>query len=440
MATESIDLIYLDPPFNSKHDYSAPIGSKAAGVEFKDTWTLSDIDVAWWGEIADSNIPLYTILDASGHIGGNSVKSYLIYMAIRIIEMYRILKTTGSLYLHCDPTMSHYLKIVLDCVFEKDGFRNEIIWERNGSRAKIKHQSGVTKSWGTQNDTIFFYGKKNASMKQIFIPDKDKKFPYKDANGREFSLMPATLSSGMGDRPNQEYEYKDYTPKYGWRYILSTLEKLDSKGYIYWNSKGTPHKKLYKDEYQGKPLSNIWTDIDAVRGAERTGYPTQKPLVLLERIIEASSDVGDVVFDPFCGCATACLGAEKLGRNWIGCDISERAYSLIAERLKADTSIAKFITGSGKVILRTDIPTRTGYRSKDIKHKLYGKQEGFCNGCKHHYNFKDFEVDHIVASGIGGFNDDSNLQLLCGNCNRKKGTRTMEELRISLIKDGVTLK
>ena len=139
-------------------------------------------------------------------------------------------------------------------------------------------------------------------------------------------------------------------------------------------------------------MQNIWTDIPNVQGLERLGYPTQKPLALLERIIEASSYTGDVVFDPFCGCATACLAAERKGRKWIGCDISERAYSLIEQRLRKDAGIAKFLTGAGEVIQRTDIPKRKGVRSKNIKHTLYGIQHGYCNGCKYHYQFKDLRL------------------------------------------------
>ena len=444
METESVDMIYLDPPFNSNHDYSAPIGSKAAGAEFKDTWTLSDIDLAWWGEIGEENIGLYEVLKSSGIVGGgggrknSSVKSYLIYMAIRLLEMHRILKQTGSLYLHCDPIMSHYLKCVLDSIFSRDNFRNEIIWQRNSGRTKIKHQSGAVRSWGTQHDVILFYTKGVKNLKVLYEEDPQKKFSYKDDNGRKFSLSPAILSSTMGRRPNQEYEYKGYEPKYGWRFVKDTLVDLDKRGYIYWNSKGTPYKKKYEDEHLGKPISNIWTDIGVANITERLGYPTQKPLALLERIIEGSTDIGDIILDPFCGCATACSAAERLDRYWIGIDVSSKAYDLIKSRLKSESGLDKFTRDAGHIIHRTDIPKRKGTRTKDVKHKLYGEQEGYCKGCNHYYHFKDFEVDHIIPKVKGGLNDDFNLQLLCGNCNRVKGGRlTMPELEVELRNRGI---
>ena len=203
-------------------------------------------------------------------------------------------------------------------------------------------------------------------------------------------------------------------------------------------SNGIPRYKIYRDDALGIPLQNIWTDIPNVQGSERLGYPTQKPLALVERMIESSSTVGEIVFDPFCGCATACLAAERLGRQWIGCDISERAYSLIEQRLRKDAGIAKFITGAGQVIHRTDIPNRKGNRSKNIKHTLYGIQQGCCNGCRYHYQFKDLEVDHIMPKAKGGIDDDGNLQLLCGNCNRRKGGKlTMAELNALLVQEGM---
>ena len=438
LESDTIDLIYLDPPFNSKHNYAAPIGSKAAGAAFKDTWTLDDIDMAWWGEIADVYPGLYKTLEATKKIAGRSMMSYLIYMAIRLIEMHRVLKDTGSLYLHCDPTASHYLKAALDAVFGSSSFRSEIIWERNRGRTKIKHQSGTVRSWGTQHDTIFFYGKKNNMLNVMYAKDISKKFPYEENDGRKFALSPATLSGSMGRRPNQEYEYNGYRPKYGWRFVRDTLERLDRDHFIYWNDRGTPYKKMYESDHPGKPISNIWDDIDASRGMERLGYPTQKPLALLERIIKASSNEGDMILDPFCGCATACSAAEKLNRQWIGIDISPKAYDLVKQRLKKEAGLDKFTKGAGKVIHRVDIPSRKGARTPCFKDVLYGRQKGKCAGCCHHFEYQHLEMDHIVPRAKGGSDADDNLQLLCSSCNRIKGsTRDMSELKARLKELGL---
>lgn len=372
MPDGSFDLIYLDPPFNSKHDYSAPIGSKAAGAAFKDTWTLSDIDMAWFGQIAEKNGELYKVIDVAGSMkrSGASMQSYLIYMSIRILEMHRTLRDTGCLYLHCDPTMSHYLKLVLDAIFGIQNFQNDCVWAyRTGGVSKRR--------WPRKHDNLLFYAKDEARYRH---------------------------------NPPMERVY---------------YEKP------FFSSRADKDGRHYADVY----VRNVWDDIKPVinTSRERVGYPTQKPVALLERIIGASSRKGDTVFDPFCGCATSCLAAERLDRRWVGIDISPRAFDLINDRLEQEAGMDRFLKGAGIVIHRTDIPKRRGVRSKQIKHMLYGTQKGQCNGCDMHYLFKDLEVDHVLPRARGGPDDDSNLQLLCGNCNRVKGGRlTMEELRARL--------
>lgn len=438
---ESADLIYLDPPFNSNHNYAAPIGSKAAGAAFKDTWTLQDVDVEWWGEIAESNMALYKTLETSKYTAGKSAMSYLIYMAIRILEMHRILKETGSIYLHCDPTMSHYLKMVMDAIFGRMNFRNEIVWKRTESRS-IRNR-GVThnKSYRKNMDVLLFYAKQSHKVKPIYIHPEgfEKNYTLRDPDGRRFKATQITISASMGRRPNQEYAYKGYTPKYGWLHVRESLERLDKEGKIYWNSKGNPQKKIYLDEARGIEVDSVWTDISQIPATskERLGYPTQKPLALLERIIEASSNEGDVVLDPFCGCATACSAAEKLDRKWIGIDISPKAYDLLKNRLVREAGLDKFTKGAGILIHRTDIPVREGRRSKCIKNILYGQQEGKCNLCCHWFEIRHMDVDHVIPKAKGGIDDDKNLQLLCGHCNRVKGTKTMSEARVQLANLGI---
>lgn len=441
---ETVDLIYLDPPFNSKHDYAAPIGSKAAGAAFKDTWTLQDIDEAWWGEIADVNVGLYKALEACKHTAGKSAMSYLIYMVIRILEMHRILKNTGSIYLHCDPTMSHYLKIVMDAIFGIKNFRNEIVWRRHTSiHGSFQHKP---KQWGRMTDTLLYYAKTNKTpvLPYLILTEEARrsKFNLIDERGKRYYDDSAHIwnSPGMGVRPNLCYKWRGFENPHptGWRLSKERLEEEYQKGNIVILPNGRLQRRKYESEFRGTPLGNLWTDVPPVfGGGEKLGYPTQKPLALLERIIHASSNKGDVVLDPFCGCATACSAAEKLGRKWIGIDISPKAYALLNMRLKQEAGLDKFIKGAGILIHRTDIPRRRGARSPCIKDLLYGRQKGQCNLCSNWFEYHHMEVDHVIPKIKGGLDDDSNLQLLCGHCNKVKGKGTMEQAKVRLTEMGL---
>ena len=375
MNSDSVDLIYLDPPFNSKHNYSASIGSKAAGAEFKDTWGLSDIDLAWLDLLEAKHPILNRVIHAAMT---NSDKSYLIYMSVRILEMKRILKPTGSIYLHCDPTMSHYLKLVMDAVFGRKNFRNEIIWcYKGGGKSK--------KAFGNKHDVIFRY---TLSSKFLFNGDSVR-VPYEgEGRGR-------TDISRWGSRRKKSEE-------------------------------GT--EAGYKPSLLGKIPEDWWPFPQLNSNSpERIGYPTQKPLVILNRIVEASSNKNDIVLDPFCGCATACVSADNLNRQWIGIDISPKAAELVRRRIDDLTR---------KIVHRTDIPKRTDLGKTPLpetqKKILYGKQEEYCVGCGTHFEAGHLEVDHIISSSNGGTDHIDNLQLLCGNCNRIKGDRGMEYLKAKL--------
>lgn len=378
MDSDSIDLIYLDPPFNSKHDYSAPIGTNKGEVaaHFTDTWTLDDIKEEWWAEIIDINLALYKTLDAvstieSGIGGESSDKAYLVYMATRLIEMHRILKPTGSIYLHCDATMSHSLKLVMDCIFGKKNFRNEIIWA-------YKSGGASRKQFSKKHDTILFYGK---TKETIFNVQKEKSY------NRDF----------------KPYRFK------------GVREFQDERGW-----------------YTTVNMKDVWKiDMVGRTAKERTGYPTQKPLQLLRRIVKASSNEGDVVLDPFCGCATTCVAAHDEKREWIGIDLSPAAYKLVKSRLKEELGIF------GEVFQRKDIPVRDAPKpSKDIKHILYKKQKSKCTGCNMEFLPRNLTLDHIIAKSHGGADTDSNLQLLCGSCNSIKGNRPMEYLMVKLRGQG----
>ena len=442
MNSESVDLIYLDPPFNSNRDYSAPIGSEAAGAAFKDTWTLDDVDEAWHGEVADREPTIYAIIDAAGYAHGKGMKSYLIMMAVRLMEMKRLLKDTGSIYLHCDATASHYLKMLMDAIFGKDNFRNEIIWKRRYGAFSNVHKS---KKFGSSTDTILFYAMSGKSTfnPQYSMDDPDyqayieKTFRHVDENGRRYRI--ADLSN-PAPRPNLMYDYKGYPhPKKGWAISREKMELWDREGRLHFPSKktGRIQRRRFFDELKGKPIQNLWGDIDMIssQSNERLGYPTQKPLALLERIIKASSNEGDTVLDPFCGCATACVAAEQLQRQWVGIDLSPLAAKLVNSRLEKDMGLFFDIHHRTDIPRRTDLGALPSYRTH--KHMLYGKQEGICGGCQVMFPFRNMTVDHIVAQSKGGSDHMDNLQLLCGACNSTKGARSQEEFIVRLTEQGL---
>ncbi len=463
MDSESVDLIYLDPPFNSNRTYAAPIGSKAAGAAFKDTWTLSDTDDAWWGLIADEHPSLYKVIDAAGEVGGRGDKAYLIYMAMRLLEMKRILKSTGSIYYHCDSTMSHSVKLVMDSIFGYKNFKNEIIWRRTGAHNDPNR-------FGRNADNILFFTKSNNYIFNPVYTDYEpeyikKFFNHQDEHGKyqRVVLTGSGVSSGESN-----VEWKGYRPSQSQRHwsvprrivnrlvgeeqaskmsITERLDLLDKNNYIYISRNGIPRFKQYLHEMSGAPVQMIWGDIPPIsaHAKERLGYPTQKPLALLERIVKASSNEGDVVFDPFCGCATTLIAAEKEKRQWIGIDISLKAVDLVKIRLHQTFQIGEGSEGeldykSADIIHRTDIPIRSDHAtppSKDIKHILFGKQKGICNGCKHDFPFQNFTLDHIQPTSRGGADTDANLQLLCNHCNSVKSNGTMAELIARLRESGI---
>ena len=431
MNSETVDLIYLDPPFNSNRDYSAPIGSEAAGAAFKDTWTLEDVDEAWHGEVAEQNPAVYSIIGAAREAHGKGMQSYLCMMAVRLLEMRRVLKDTGSIYLHCDPTASHYLKLLMDAVFGPGNFRSEVTWRRTNAKGL------AFKGYPNNADFLLYYSKADGfTWNRPFRPHDPayvKKFyrHVEPETGRRYRL--GDLANPNPNRPNLTYEFLGVTRV--WRWTRERMQEAYKQGLIVQQRPGAvPAFKRFLDEMKGNPVDTIWDDVKPVQAQskERIGYPTQKPLDLLARIIQASSNPGDMVFDPFCGCATACVAAERLDRQWVGIDLSKKAADLVQVRIRKEIDLFH----NFKPIRRSDIPRRTdlgklpSYRTH--KHLLFGKQEGHCAGCKVSFQFRNLTVDHVTPQSQGGTDHMDNLQLLCGACNSMKGTGTQAELIVKL--------
>ncbi|MCY4466338.1 MAG: DNA methyltransferase [Chloroflexi bacterium] len=343
-----VDLIYLDPPFNSNRNYNVLFKSESGAdseaqiTAFEDTWHWGPSSEDTYDELILHAPPkVATAIEALMNlIERNQMMAYLVMMTARLVELHRVLKATGSLYLHCDPTASHYLKIILDTIFGPQNYRQEIVWKRAAGRAKGSQFAART--FGTDTDSIFFYSKQEDYLfNAVHIPLKDDeiedKFPHIDERGRYNTDVPIFRQPSMGPRPNLCYEYNGVRNPHpsGWRVSKERLAEMDARGEIIWRTGKRPLRKSYHENYLGKPLGSLWADIPNVTGGkERLGYPTQKPEALLERIIRASSNEGDIVLDPFCGCGTAIAAAHKLGRNWIGIDITHLSIALQKYRLQ----------------------------------------------------------------------------------------------------------
>ncbi len=379
--SELVDLIYLDPPFNTKRMYSAPVGSKAAGSSFKDMWTWQDVDEYYLDTLAAQYPALAKYIASVGAIHSKAMMAYLTYMAQRIVEMYRILKDTGSLYLHCDPTAGHYLKLLLDSIFGKNCFRNEIVWCYTGG-------TDAKKTWQKKHDLIYFYTKTNEyPLNPCYVPFNEntiKRFNKIDVDGKRYKIN--KLKDG--------------------RVTVTYMKE------------------------QGKLAPDYWTIPIVNITQEGTGYPTQKPLALLRRIIEASSNMDDIVLDPFCGCATTCVAAQQLDRKWIGIDIEKNATQILIQRLNNDAGLFKDFIATDKIPKRTDLKEIAP--SKSVKERLFKEQTGKCNACGLDFELRNLEIDHIIPKSKGGGDYFENYQLLCGSCNRIKGDRPMEYLRLKI--------
>ena len=457
---ESVDLIYLDPPFNSNASYNvlfkAPSGEQSqAQIEaFDDTWHWNEsaeraFDEVLNGSHAEAAIMLKAMRSA---LGENDMMAYLAMMAVRLIELHRVLKPTGSLYLHCDPTASHYLKVLMDAVFSPKNFCSEIIWKRTSSHGN------VSRGFGDVTDTLLYYNKSDRfTWYDQYIPYSDKtlkKFSLIDHDGRKY--LTENLRN-PGFRPNLQYEYKGYKPHpNGWAVSRERMEQYDREGRLAFpdDPSGRIRLKRYLDEQPGQKLQNLWDDIPPInsQAQERLGYPTQKPVALLERVISASSNEGDVVLDPFCGCGTTVHAAQKLKRQWIGIDVTHLAIALIERRLKeAFPGIAYEVHGVPKDVAAAE------NLAQHNKHEFQkwivatiggqpyrGGQKGMDRGVDGYLHFRDAErkPQTAIISVKGGCTTSGHVRDLKGTVEREKAalglfltlhepTREMEKEAIS---------
>ena len=460
LDSDSIDLIATDPPFNK--GVPAFTGTTKAGenVEFKDIWNWNDdVHVDWMNAIFGKHPSLYAAIHAANKTAGDDMGAFLCWMAVRVLEMHRVLKPTGSIYLHCDQTASHYLKAMMDAIFGRENFRNEIVWRR--TVRGFKGSQFLPLSYNVNTDSILFYVKTSDAvfdMSNVLEPYAPnylaKAFKLEDERG-VYYLDVAFNRRSTSPRPNLCYEYKGFFPPYpsGWKIGKPRMEELDRDGDIV-----VQNDQLYRKvrPKAGRIRNNLWDDVGEAKGKERTGYPTQKPLALYKRMIEASSNPGDMVLDPFAGCATTCVAAEQLGRQWIGIDIREESGDVIRERL--ENEVNENMAWDAIVRTPTEAPERTDGgapvvpelavvgRKRNARRipvsKLRGdlvERDGLrCQGCGWVPHQVDYlQVDHNQPKSLQGTDEMDNLALLCDPCNCKKSNKlTIHELRQARANDG----
>ncbi len=459
MNSETVHLIATDPPFNKNRDFHATPDSLARGARFSDRWSWErDVHEDWVDSIKDDWPAVWSVIESTRVSYGDDMAAFLCWLGVRLMEMHRVLRNDGSVYLHCDPTASHYIKALMDGIFGHRAFQNEITWQRTTA-----HSDAVR--YGKNSDTILFYSKGDSwtwnRQYQDYAPAYiASHYRHKDDTGRMYRTdnLTATSLSGGG----YEYEWNGVTRV--WRRPRESMAQLHDEGRIRYTRNGVAEYIRYLDEMPGVPLQAVWSDINAInsQARERTGFPTQKPLALYERIVKASSNEGDIVLDPFCGCATTPIAAERLGRQWVGMDIWDGAYQTVLTRLEkegmavenADPEQPHLMT-FGDVYYLTTPPTRTddndvaapSFRLKmqrpvepwqRITHRgmvniLIQAQSDtngvICGGCGRVLEREFMELDHITPKSDRGANDISNRILLCRPCNgRKRNNLTLSGL------------
>ena len=431
MNSESVDLIATDPPFNKGRDFHATPDSLASGAKFQDRWSWEqDVHREWVDQIKDDHPKLMEAIESARHAHSDGMGAFMCFMAVRLLAMHRVLKETGSIYLHCDPTASHYLKAVMDAVFGWRGFRNEIVWRRTPFSGSSKSRA---KQLPRDHDIVLFYV--NGTQNTWNAPTE----PYDEKYLRRFKW-----SDERG--PYRKTLLKTYSQE--------TFERLrDDDRLIPPIKPGAKYSyKQYLKESSGvRQIGDMWMDINMLNpvAKERLGYPTQKPLALYERMVKASSNDGDVVLDPFCGCATTLIAAERLKRRWVGIDIWDEAHETVIKRLQKeglegpDGSLGEALPLYGKIHYSKEPPERTDdgetaapflrvkERVKEPEGPKWSRQEMYdhllkqngmkCQGCDREFDDPRYlQLDHNTPRSDGGINHITNRVLLCGPCNLAK--------------------
>lgn len=422
IRNESVDLVYLDPPFNSNATYNvlfrSPAGdaSQAQIEAFEDTWHWNNAAEKAFDEVMQGRNPdVADMLRAMrSFLKDNDMMAYLTHMAVRLVELHRVLKPTGSIYLHCDPTASHYLKVLMDAVFGNEQFVNEIAWKRSHAHSDSKQGA---RHFGRVQDVLLFYAKSEDRIWNVQYSPYSREYVERDyrrldVDGRRYRLSDI---SGPGGEAKGNPFYEVMGVSRHWRYSRERMNELIKQGRIVQTQPGAvPQQKRYLDEMPGVPAQDIWTDVKLLnnRDQETLGYPTQKPVALLERILSASSNPGDMVLDPFCGCGTTVHAAEKLGRQWIGIDITHLSISLIEIRLKDAFPGIKFeVHGAPKDLDGArDLSNRDKYQFQWWAVSLVdavpfgGKKKGADGGIDGHIFFRSGAktVEKAIVSVKGG--------------------------------------
>ena len=412
----TVHLIATDPPFKKGRDFHATPDSLSKGASFQDRWSWrDDVHDEWLDSIQEDYDEIWRVIDASRHSYGSDIAAFLCFMAVRLIEMHRVLRDDGSIYLHCDPTASHYLKMLMDAVFGAKSFRNEIVWHYDN---RLQRAAG---GFAGLHDLLLVYAKSNRVISN----------PIYDENWQPSNTQRRRLSRGFEVRKGDLIIYDET------KFQASGIDE-------------SSYNRVYRSSANRPPIGDVWAvPILNPMAKERTGYPTQKPLALYERIIKASSNPGDIVLDPFSGCATTPIAAERLGRQWVGMDLWDKAHKVVLQRLESEGLAVPEGNGSnlitfGDVYYCTEPPKRTDngnsiqilttptgrreqrYLKPRTQHgRLLADVGARCQGCGNDYSFdpRVLEVDHKMPRADGGTDAYENLTLLCPPCNKLKRDR-----------------